>query len=179
MNSEENSNFFNQTGNVVLVSLILVAIILSYFLYKKVNNKGISSLGNTQTQNGTADISSLPPLTADERGALNFPKSDAPIAEIMAHIAFVKRAAIATDTIVIGPSCKASPVVVKTQKGANLVFKNNDSLPHTVSFDRTHSFPVSAQGSVTIPVDFGEVGGFYGYGCESSISAIGMVLITE
>ena len=190
MNGESKENTSSiKMSNTILITLLVVAIVLSYFLYQKITNTAVPSpqYTNTQnpppaaeTENTSADSFTFPPLSADERGALNMPKSaSAPEADFLAHVAFVQKAAVASNTLALGTDCRVSPVVLKTRKGAKIEIKNYDGIPHTIPFDEKRSFAVPAQASITIPVDFGEIGGIYGYGCEKDSSAIGMLWLAQ
>ncbi len=179
LESQEKSSS-TKVGTTVLALLVLVAVVLSYFLYQNVNNSDISS-----TQDTTAPQATQPQhtatgsaLSADEQAVLKPPASTATPEARAAHFAVVQKIAVDTTTLAIGAACKVSPVVLKTKMGTQLTFKNTDSAPHTITFSAKLSFPVPANQSITVPATFGKIVGIYGYNCDQK-GLSGMVWVNQ
>jgi plastocyanin len=158
----------NQAGNIALVALVVVALMLSYFLYHKITSDTAYTQEGTQTQNGT-----------EERQVLNMPSKDASPEELQAHHVLVEKLAVNAGEVAIGANCGMSPIVLKIQLGKDVVFKNNDSVDHIITFTETRSFAVAANTSVTVPADFGQGVGTYSYMCDTNTAAVGVVSVVE
>jgi hypothetical protein len=176
------STVLRKVGTVVLVVLVTGILILGFFLYKKViKDNEFSPSGGTPIAETPADTFDFPPLTDDERAAL-----DASPANMFAQPAAVQKVATATETLAIGADCTVSPVIPKIKKGASLVLTNYDDIPHTITVNthtsKKQSYLVSAHSSATMSVDFGGTGGsysIYSMSCEKGPATIGMLMVTE
>lgn len=64
----------------------------------------------------------------------------------------IVRMAVETEIIAIDSSCIFSPMVIKIERGASLVVKNNDSLEHVVStfIDQGLTIPGQDSGSIEV-----------------------------
>ncbi len=183
----------------VLVVLVLVALVLSYYLYQTVMNGSARNGSILEEQTPVAD-GTLPPLSDAEIQALQTPLTVAvasptgmdlfgnPVtppkipegSEGMSYTeAAFENIAVVAETVTMGKECRVSPVVLKVKKGASVAFKNIDTVPHEVIFSQQRSFTVGVGSSISVPIDFGTVGMTYGYGCESQPSAIGLMWIAE
>ncbi len=159
----------------ILIIAVLAAIVVAFSLFQK-QESGQPS----QNQNSDPNSFEFKPLTSDEQAALNAPKSASEPEEVVnAHAAAVRRVAVATNTVNVGSGCRTSPTAVEIANGTNITFINRDSVPHTISFNASKNVVIPANDQASITVDFGEKTRIYGYGCESSSSPIGMVLIAE
>lgn len=189
MESEPQRNsVFNKVSNDILVILLVTALVLGYLLYQKVHTKPQMFLQDQEIENGTSepvvqyipvDPSGLPPLSEDEQAVLNPPSTGATEEEFRAHALRVEKMGMASGELGIGAGCRISPIVLKTQLGKEMTFKNYDTVPHTIFFNERLSFAVPANASITVPVGFEKGAGIYGYGCDQNPRAAGMMLVAE
>lgn len=184
----------------VLVVLVLVALVLSYYLYQVVMNDSTENGSIPEGQMPPVADATLPPLSDAEVQALQTPLTVGvasptgtdlfgnPVAPpkipdgsegLLYTDTTFENIAVVAEAVLIGKECRVSPVVLKVKKGASVAFKNIDTVPHEVIFSRQRSFTVGAGSSISVPIDFGTVGMTYGYGCESQPSAIGLMWIAE
>lgn len=163
------------TAVVILVIAVLAAL---YFYYGKSMDTGVNTNTPAATQNNGGAFE-FPVLTSDETASLNFPKSGATPEAVLAHAGSVHKAAKTAEVVVIGESCRTSPAVLSLKKGQKISFQNRDTREHIISFDATHTLSVPAGKSASLDMGFGEEEHIYGYGCESSSSPVGVVLIVR
>jgi len=184
-------------NSVKTLSIILavVVVILGIGIYMSMNKGSRSQETTTQdtdevggTQPGTqttpsapagseGQITAIPNLTAEQKAILTPPANGTP-AQQKAYGDMVTAKAISTDTVSVGKNCLLNPLAIKATSGMNLTFKNNDSLPHTFSFDQTHSVTVAAGQSKALKLDFLS-GGIYGFGCDAIVGPVGMVVVAQ
>ena len=172
--------------NILIIILAIAAVVLGYAVYMKM-------AGDTEStdqalvgvvENDTSEVSqndnfNFPALTQSEREALNPPAADAPSSAFKEHFTLVQSIAVDEGVLAIGANCTVYPVVLKTKLGKDLMLTNHDSEQHTITFNEGHTYPVPAGQSISIPVQFGQGAGLYGYGCDRGTSATGMVLVGD
>lgn len=188
LESQENSS--SKVGSVILVILVLVALALSYFLYQRVNNTGTPSAEYTPTQNNNSPSVTTPnnnttgqpntqQLSADERAVLQYPSPDVTPEAWNAYLTLVAKVAVETNVLTIGQNCSVSPVVLRT-RSKEVTLKNTDSVAHTIAFTSPFfSGTIPPNGSLKMPVDFKGQLGLYGYGCDGSAQAVGLMDVVE
>lgn len=156
-------------GDMVLGLLALAALVLGYFLYQKLK---VPAPKITTTNSAE---------TSDERAVLRYPARDVTPGEWNNYLVLVAKLAMETDTVTVGPNCKITPVVVKTPlvSGKKLHFKNSDTVAHEIAFTNPPSYAIAANSTVDIPIDFKGVPGIYGYGCDMSPNAVGLVQVLQ
>jgi plastocyanin len=164
-------SFFSTSGKVILPIFVVVALVLSYFLYQKVQ---YGATPYAEPQDTPADTTNTDARSSDEQTVLKLPSGDASPEARAAHFTAVQKIAVDTTELSIGANCKVSPVVLKTKMGTKLSFKNTDTAEHTIVFSATLSFPVPANQSITVPATFGKVAGLYGYNCDQ-VGLAGMI----
>lgn len=185
----------NISSAVAICIILFIAVIVGgYFLYQtsimtdtttsvledsvkvaenKKTNENISVDTKTEKKETVSDTNIanpvFPPLTDDERSVLNPPQGDASEQAKVAHFSMVEKIAVESGELKIGSACSVSPVVLKTQMGKELIFRNYDSVPHTIAMPSEGlSFPIPANGSVKVPATFGKETRTYGYICDQS-----------
>jgi hypothetical protein len=158
-------------GNLILIVLVIAAIVLGYFLYQRMDLSG-PSVKTTEEVTGK---------TRDERLVLRYPAKDVTEEEWNNYLVLVAKLAVEADKISIGANCSVSPVVVKTPlvMGKKVTLENNDSVAHTISFNTPPNFEVPANGKIEMPVDFKGTPGIYGYGCDNSPDAVGLIQVLQ
>ena len=183
--------------NAVLVFLVLVAVVLGYFVYQKITTGGTTTPLNQEvsqmpvegvvdgSQEATTDRAAVPipsedpTLTADERAVLNPPASGSPEGDFQAHFALAQRTATEANMLTMSAGCRMNPVILKAQNETTVLVQNQDTVAHTIVFNGTLTYPVPAGGEVSLPIGFEKGVGLYGYACDASASAAGMILVTE
>ena len=73
--------------------------------------------------------------------------------------------------------CFGDPVVFKAKLGQEFTIKNLDSEDHIIAFNREHIFHIPALSEASIIAEFGFGSGVYGFSCDESLNATGMVLV--
>lgn len=167
----------NLVMNTVIGFLILLVLLLGYFVYQKLANSSIDSPSSQvnqieDTMNNSGD--------ADLRVALNPPPRGATEDEFRTYFQAVQRVTVDTDSVDIVAGCSISPSVVRLSPTSHMTFNNTDIVDHTISFDKDFSFVVSAGHSTTTIVNLTDVTeGLFGFGCDQSPTASGMVWVTS
>lgn len=184
----------SQVINGILVLLVISALVLGYLVYQRWSmsvsnsNSAVTTTETTQNQNSipTAQRSNqigghtFAESTDAERQALNPPNSDtATEEEMQAHFAAIEEAAVATDTIHVGEACAISPRVSRVKLDEALVIINHDTDDHRIVFNEQLQIAVPAERKITVQPEFDQGAGIYGFGCDRSQSAVGMMLVTE
>lgn len=157
-------------GNIILLVLLVVALVLGYFLYEKMKGPAV-----------VPGIGKGIEATSGERAVLNYPAAGVSEEEWKNYLIAIAKVAVETDTITIGAGCSVKPVVLKTAlvMGKTVKVKNTDSVPHTLSFNNPPNFLVAANSTTEMPVDFKGVPGIYGYGCDNSPQAVGLIQVLQ
>lgn len=157
-----------------LGGLVVVAVVLAVLVYKK--NGGGSYVERPQANFPASGQQSL--VVPGSGDVLSAPGPNATEAERQAHGQLVASSAVETKSIDL-TSCQAKPLVSRFREGAEITLINNDPVPHVMVFNPSLTFPVPAKSSSKIKANFGYGPGIYGFGCDQSPMAVGMILLTE
>ena len=115
--------------------------------------------------------------TSDAK-VLSPPGADASDKERQAYFDLVTSQATAADMLVLGANCTPVPLVISLPLKKTFTIKNTDTVAHTMRLDKDHTYTIEAGKSKEIAADFGHEAGLYGYGCDSSTKAVGMMVVT-
>lgn len=172
------AKFKKRVGNKIFISLSVILVVtavgLGYAIYQR------QALNQPQTnveQAFTPIPHTLPPPTVDEELVLDFPDPSAPKEEQKKHFDLVSQLAENVDYIDIG-KCRPSPLVVRIKNKDPVTFKNSDELQHSVPLSPEQVLTISAGGKESIIVNFEFGPGVYGYTCDASYKAVGVILVT-
>ena len=193
----DNTSSFAKIGNVVLVMLVLVALVLSYFLYQRMKQTDTTTANNpapkgtpTQTApkptiggqaqgNNPSGTPTNRPLSEDERAVLNYPSPNVTPEAWTKYLGLVQKIAVETDTLTIGKGCSVSPIVLKTKLGKKVTLKNTDGVSHSIGLSPKRFFEIPANATFDMPVDFDGKASIYAYGCDKSPTVSGMLWVVE
>ncbi|MBI5134422.1 MAG: hypothetical protein HZA81_03515 [Candidatus Taylorbacteria bacterium] len=162
----------SNTAKYTIGGLVLAALVLGYLIYVE-KNPG-SSLGRSSSP--SADKGQT--VGTDVEAILNTPAVDDLEERKRQHAERVLEAAVKTDTINIS-TCVANPTVAMVAFGQKITFVNDDSVEHMIGFNIEDRYSVPAKSKKEIVADFEKGKGIYGYGCDASQRAIGMIVVTE
>ncbi|MDZ4285296.1 MAG: hypothetical protein U1A23_00005, partial [Candidatus Sungbacteria bacterium] len=135
----------------------------------------ISSLSPSPSPSATIAPSSvsptpsvkLPALSADEQAVLKS-ASDLKLVERLA-----KESSVLKIT-----QCRPTPIVLKVKVGNAIMIKNDDSVEYIMSFGEK-IITLKANETTEIPSSFTKGGGVFGYGCNGSQGAVGIVFAVQ
>jgi hypothetical protein len=156
---------------VIVALLLAAALVVSYLLVRKAPP---APLPNGMEQEGTRASSSI--SEADRQAVLQTPRNTSTKEERDAHFKIVQRLAVLSDTLDI-TGCSPDPLVTKHRLISDLQVTNRDDVPHELQVNPQHLYKVPAHGSISIPPDLGSGTGVYGYGCDNSLNAVGLLFI--
>jgi len=117
-------------------------------------------------------------LSADEKILLKTPPQSASETEKAAHFAVVNRLARTTEFLDLS-TCFGNPLAFRVQEGAIFTIKNNDTVEHTLQISQKYLYTVAAKGERKLTANFGFGPGVYGYGCDNSPDARGILFVTK
>lgn len=86
--------------------------------------------------------------------------------------------AVPSDFIDLG-GCDPKPSALKVTQNKTFTVRNNDAAFHILVIDPGREYLIPAGGVKEITADFGKGPGIYGFGCDESEEAVGVILITE
>jgi len=179
---------------ILIVTFILIAVILSFAIYKQrsyetddilfqrrfLSDTSPDSIADnspkpTPTQSGD----NLDELSIEELESLVLdpPEKYASNEEKERHFSIVQRIAKSAEYLDITKCNVASPVVFKVKDGEAFIVKNDSSVEHTISIHDNQIFSIAAHSTKSIQPDFKIGAGVYGYGCDSSPREVGMLLV--
>jgi len=177
--------FYRKYGikNYLIIALTLLAITLAILIYlknsnfkKQFNDQPSSSIADKREFDASDSFIENPNLTKEEKQALKIPIGGTD-AEKQEHFQLAIKIAKTTDTIEIS-NCHPQPIVAKINKNEKAVFKNSDSKDHTIIIGLKDIFKIPAKSKKEIDFSFkNEAGKLFGYGCDSSPSAAGLLFI--
>jgi hypothetical protein len=162
-----------------LAALVIIALGLGYAVYaKKSGNRAPNSYPseNAPVAAGQKPVSGGANVPANK--LLTPPGPNSSEAEQKAFAELVASAAVRTDKINLS-SCKAMPTVASFNLDSMITLVNDDPTEHTMVLDPKNTFTVPGKSKKTIKADFGHGPGLYGYGCDMSSGAVGMMLVTQ
>ncbi|MBI3420897.1 MAG: hypothetical protein HY006_02435 [Candidatus Sungbacteria bacterium] len=165
-----------------LIVLALIAIVLTYLIYRQLRPASSLRSDSPQRQSeGSAPKPNVNPpqkLIADEQAALNPPLNGSTPEASKRHAELVQRLAKDTAQLDI-TGCTAKPVVSRVRYKTKISVKNNDAVKHLIVFDPAHTFEIPPRAIHELPIDFQSGPGIYGYGCDNIPQAVGMFLVTN
>ena len=136
-----------------------------------------SSSENTEQPQGESERLLAGNLSAEEKAILSPPSSNASDSAKDEHTRLVLSVAKETGRIAL-EDCTVSPLVLRIKRGESFVVTNFDRVSHALFISSANQYSLDPDQTKEIVADFGG-GGIYGYGCDSSTKAIGMILLTE
>lgn len=174
----QNNSAHSKSNKLTLVFAVVIILGVFYF-WSQMGSLTQPPLISSNNESDEITTFNFLPLTLEEKAALNSPKSATAQQAISAHAEAVYKIATVANLVAVGVDCRVSPVVLKIQKDKMINFRNYDNIDHTMIFGENRSVVVPANGSASLPANFGEVLRIYGYGCELGSEPIGMILIAE
>lgn len=117
-------------------------------------------------------------LSADEKALLRTPQKGATEAEKAAHFAVVNRLARTAEFLDLS-ACFGNPLSFRVVEGATFTVKNNAAVAHTLQISPKYIYTIPAKGERKLVAKFGFGPGVYGYGCDDSPDARGILLVTK
>lgn len=160
---------------VLLAVLILVQKFGMPSFLQKSPSPQTPAPANAIAPRSTVDRSKM----SESEQILTPPAPNASPEEGKAYFNFVQGRAQAADALTVGEKCITSPLVMKLQLKKSFVIKNTDTADHVISFNKEHIYTIPAGKAKNVVADFGHDAGIYGYGCDSTPGAAGMVLVAQ
>lgn len=157
-----------------LVLFIIIAIVLAVAIMRQ---GGQEDQGATPTPLPSGGETPKD-LTAEEKAVLIPPGPNDSEQKRKEHFALVERLAKEAEYLDI-TDCKSIPVVLRAKKGSEIQLRNTSKVDHALVIDKDHVYTVPAEKTLKVKADFGKGAGVYGYGCDKSTGATGMMLIYE
>lgn len=164
---------------LILGSLAVIAIVLGFLVYKKMNPQTGSKPSSKQSSQTKQTKTVESTLTEDEKKLLAVPASNAKTDEIKQHSELAAKLAVLGSEIEVG-DCKAKPLVLQLKQEATFNLKNSGTSKVSITFDNNHVNYVDAGKSTPVKASLDHGPGLYGYRCTTSNdNAIsGFVLVT-
>lgn len=150
-----------------LLLLISIASVLGFLILKMPKNSEQSPPTKKQRE-----------LSEDEKTLLKTPQKDASEEKKSAHFAVVQRLAKRTEFLDLS-ACYGDPLAFRAHEGTKFSVKNNDAVSHTLQISPEHIYTIPAKGAREITAQFGFGPGVYGYGCDDSPEARGILFIVK
>ena len=147
-----------QKKQLLIVGLVIILLVVGYMIF--------GGKGGEQSSDTGANVMDV----------LKTPGPNASTAERQKHFELALSAAQAATTLQI-TSCKSNPTVLRTKNGSTFKVKNNDAVEHVLLFDKDHIYKLGANSTTSIKADFGRGAGLYGYGCDKSSEAAGLIFV--
>jgi len=157
---------------VSIIVLAVIALVLGYVLWRQARPAVAPALSTEILLESTS-----PGASNTQFDVLNPPSPDASPDEHARFFEEVQRLAREADFVDIS-DCTPNPQVLQVKYGSTITFRNQDTAEHTITHNPQYQFVIPPGGTKEVAADFGRGPGLYGYGCESSSGAIGMILIT-
>jgi len=191
----------NKILTIAIIILIAAAFGLSYAIYMQRSGGSSDTLLENRFNNlQQGEISSTPQaqkyegeesllvnllpsaeelgIMEEERAALAHPANDAPAEEKQRHLELVQKVAKEARYLDITKCTIATPVVLKVKYEEEISVKNSDNIPHTIVFDAKNTISIPANSTTNISPGFEHGPGTYGYGCDQTLHAAGLFLVT-
>ncbi len=167
-----------------LIAFVALLIIIpgSFLVYRFVFLKTTSPSPQTTTPQTTTPQTTKAPekktsgLTADESFVLSNILEEKTEKEKNVFQIHLSKAAIESEQLTIG-NCLPTPVVWNLKIKKDLVVKNNDQVPHTITIYAS-KYKIPANGTINIPDDFLERGRMYPYSCDD-VSVAGVLWLPK
>lgn len=159
-------------SKLIILVLLLVTIILSYSIYTETVSPGVGILSPSPID-VTDDYPSR--LSFEELAVINPPITGS-FKEREDHLELADKLARETASLDI-VECFGEPIVFKTKLGQEITIRNLDNEDHIIAFNKNNVHILPANGRINITADFGFGSGIYGYNCDSSEKATGMVFV--
>ena len=169
-----------------IAALALVALTLAVLLYVK-SGYHLPSFGNVlnnvKTSTETSPVSQQSNENISKKSTdvdLKTPGANATAEEQQKFFDHTVSVAETSTSVHLSLACATTPKVVKIfVKDGGLTFINDDTSPHTVVFDAKNAVTIEPKAQAKVSDVFKRGGGIYGYGCDSSSSAVGIVYMVE
>ena len=156
-------------NKLFILALLAGLIVITVSIYNSNLDISLSGLDSAENKEYPSR------LTAAEIQAIN-PPLEGSYAEKEEHLELAIKLAAETESLNI-KDCFGDPVVFKTKLGQQFTIKNLDSEDHLIAFNKDHIYHLPALGEATITAEFGFGSGVYGFSCDESSNATGMVLV--
>jgi hypothetical protein len=172
----------NTALKIILGVLIVAAAFLGFKIYQKQATLPTAVVKTPATKPVTtaqpAQTVTTKNVTTPEGQKIlaSQPTSASSAAEQQAFADSVFKAAVSTTSINIS-SCVAGPTVSSVINDSNVLFVNDDAVEHVVVFNSENIIKVPAKSNLSVKAAFGKGPGIYGFGCDSSDKAVGMVVV--
>ncbi len=162
---------------VVFISILLsLILILFYIILSFTNNRPTTTSKPTVAISNNLRDRYLETLSPDEKKLFFIDKKNSQAKKD--NFDLIKKVAVPTNKIQI-TSCYSSPLAIKIPFQDELAWQNNDNVPHTIQISEHHSYQIPAKGVIVTPADFGYGIALYGYNCDGSHEAGGIIFVNE
>ena len=141
-----------------------IAILLAIAIFNQQKAK-LSTLNSAFSPSPSAQSSTYPQMTDDERLILYPPAVDASKSAKQKHAQTVKKLAKEGSILEI-KNCQPTPLVLQVKIGSKFIVKNSDSVAHTILIDEEHQYQIPANGNIEVTAQFKYGTGDYGYVCQ-------------
>lgn len=184
--------FSQEEKNKIFIGLTIalagIAALLGYAIYSQSlpqisqEQERINLPASPQFQPNSQQV--IPPplvrddLTSEESAVLNTPDINASVEERQRHFELARSIAQDADYLDIG-GCSASPVVLRTKKGLQVMARNQNTSDHTIVFNQDLIYPIPAGETKKLEDVFKQGAGLYGYGCDAYPGTAGLILVTD
>jgi|GEM_PF-3562807 len=155
--------------------VVCAAILAVLILLQKYGKLHLPKLSTSSNATSTTSVDRRAMTT--QQSILTPPVQGTPQSEQEAYFNLIQNNAKSTESLSLSKNCTPTPLVSKLKLNKVFTIKNTDSVDHTIIFNTEHMFTIAAGGSKQINANFGHNDGIYGYGCDSSSGAVGMVLV--
>lgn len=172
-----------------IIALAVIALVLGYKIYQQQIGKGEQSITpnqqvnnattpNSEVNQATPDASlSRTPSAAEISAVLNFPGPNATAEERKKHSDLVNKLGDEAGFSFLNISgCKPVPVVYRVKLGSTFKVKNTDSVDHTIYTAKKVTIKANSEQTLNSK-EIGDNLGDYGYGCDNSSGAAGIIQI--
>lgn len=157
---------------LIAIVLVLIAFVLGFLIIK---TKFYPSLFGTKKPVAVQTVT----VTGGVPNALLVLSSqNSTPQEKQAYLEVVKSAAIATSTISIA-TCVPNPLVAKVVQDSKVNFTNTGKESLKVMFDKGRVLDIVPGDTKSIVARFDQGPAVYGYGCGSSKSAVGQLIVVK
>lgn len=109
---------------------------------------------------------------------LNPPGSNASEEEETRYYDLVAETAETAATLDLS-GCRPKPTAMEVTWNQTFKVRNQDALPHILVINADYEYLIPARSQKEIVADFGKGPGVYGFGCDESEEAVGVILLTE
>lgn len=160
----------------LMLLLAGLALFLGIAIYKTVASKAPRGIKlATPASTAPSGAANAVPGAAEKQQLLKI-RQDSSQEEKQRHFDLVQK--FAQDVAYLDiTGCAPRPFIIRLKDGKEFGVKNADGAEREMGIDPQHIYTIPARSEKKIKADFGHGPGVYGYGCDKSQDAVGMLLI--